>query len=189
MACSCCHHALRSCQTNAMMTARPACSRARPRRTSRHAGGRCPPPASSRRSCAPARRIRSFCFERAHPHEVPGDLQIVADDRAILLPAPGLVVRPVLIRSVSFTNGLCRSPESSCAMRVERLFQQFGILRLAGREIEVDQVRRRMVADRVPILARPVVAQRRRRVDRATRDRCARSIPRGRCRDSTARKA
>ena len=30
-------------------------------------------------------------------HQVPGDLEVVADDRPVLLPAPGQVVAPVLV--------------------------------------------------------------------------------------------
>ena len=41
-----------------------------------------------------------------NPHQVPRDLQVVAHDCAILLPAPRVVVRPVF-ENRSWTNGLC----------------------------------------------------------------------------------
>ena len=132
-------------------------ARARPRRTSRRAAGRCRTPASVRRSCWPARRS-SGSGARVDAHQVPGDLQVVPDDRPVLLPAPGLVVAPVLVELLLHERAVVVVREVLLDGVGDR-HEHVGVLVVAGGEPGVDQVGRRVVADRVPVLARPVAAE------------------------------
>ena len=73
-------------------------ARAPSRRTSRRAAGRCRRPASA--SAIFLRQLdvlRRSGVRLLHAHQVPGDLQVVPDDGAVLLPAPRLVRAPVLV--------------------------------------------------------------------------------------------
>ena len=92
-------------------------------------------------------------------HEVPGDLEVVADDRPVLLPAPGDVVAPVLVEPLLDERAVVVVREALLD-RVGDRNQHVEVLVVAGRQPGVDQVRRDVVADRVPVLARPVAAQR-----------------------------
>ncbi len=92
-------------------------------------------------------------------HQVPGDLEVVAHDGAILLPGVDLVVGPVLVEALLHEGAVLVVPEP-VEHRVERRAEHPGMLLGGGRQVEVDQVRGRVVADGVPVLARAVGAER-----------------------------
>ncbi len=111
------------------------------------------------RSSRRARWYVSFGAQRVHPHEVPGDLQVVADDGAVLLPAVRRVVRPVLGEPLVHERAVVVVREV-LGDRVEGVLEEVGVPLLARGQVEVDQVGRRVVADGVPVLLGPVRAQR-----------------------------
>lgn len=102
----------------------------------------------------PARQflVRRLGLQRVHPHQVPGDLEVVTDDGAVLLPAVLRVGRPVAMEALLDERAVLVVRE---AVRdgVEGVLQEVGVLLLAGRQVQVDQVGGRVVADRVPVLA------------------------------------
>ena len=101
-------------------------------------------------------RLRFFAV---HPHQVPGDLEVVADDAAVLLPHMRIVVAPVL-EELLLDEGAVVVVREVLGDGVECVLQHPAVALLARGEIEVDQVGRRVVADRVPVLLGPVRAQR-----------------------------
>ncbi|KFB73459.1 MAG: hypothetical protein AW09_001291 [Candidatus Accumulibacter phosphatis] len=91
------------------------------------------------------------------PHQVPGDLEIVADYRAVLLPVPGAVVAPVFMEALLDKWRMLVVGEV-LDDGVGGVSQEIGVLVLTRRQPEVDQVGRGVIADRVPVLAGAVVA-------------------------------
>ena len=95
--------------------------------------------------------------------QVPGDLEVVADDRPILLPAPFTVRRPVLLEPFLYVRTVLLREilADQVGGLPEKVFadvaKSFEVLPTDGERVEgknqVDQVRRDVVADRVPVLA------------------------------------
>ena len=86
-------------------------------------------------------------------------LRSLTDDRPVLLPAPGQVVAPVLVESLLHERAVLVVRESLLDDVGDR-DEHVRVLVVARREPRVDEVRRDVVADRVPVLAGPVAAER-----------------------------
>ena len=104
------------------------------------------------------RTVALVGVEGADARQVPGDLQIVADDGPVLLPAPAPVRAPILVESLLHEDAVLVILEV-LNDRVGTVGQHVGVLFRRGRQIQIDQIRRRMIADRIPILAGPVERQ------------------------------
>ena len=95
--------------------------------------------------------IFGFRFQAVHAHNVPRDLEVMPHDAARLLPHVIVVVRPIFEEFFLHERTVIIIWEifGNC---VKRIFQKIRIAFFAGRQIEVDQIRGRMVADGVPVL-------------------------------------
>ena len=80
------------------------------------------------------------------------------DDGAVLLPAPGLVVAPVLVEALLHKRAVLVVLEV-LDNRIGSIGQEIGIFLLACCQPQVNQVGRGMIANGVPVLARLVLPQ------------------------------
>ena len=102
--------------------------------------------------------VLALLAQRVHARQVPRDLEVVADHRAVLLPAPGLVGAPVVEELLLHERAAVLGREV-LHDGVEGQLQEVRVLLFAGGEPQVDEVGRGVVADRVPVLARLVVGE------------------------------
>ena len=108
-------------------------------------------------------RLRQIAVTRVsgdveHAHQVPRDLEGVPGDAAVLLPGVGLVASPVLVEPLLHEGAVSLAGKRRHD-GVGVADEQREVLGIAGREPEVDEVRGDVVADRVPVLLRPVLAE------------------------------
>ena len=157
MPCSCCHHALRVVPGIAVeLLAR-----------FQHAVDDVVPAAALGIHAVPGHQVGDLArqvdivvlaLQGVHADEVPGDLEIVSHDGAVLLPAPGLILFPVL-EELFLDEGALVVIGEVFDNGVERVFEKVGSALLAGGEIKVDEIGRRVVAHGIPVLAGPVMAE------------------------------
>ena len=94
-----------------------------------------------------------------HAHQVPRDLQIVADHATVLLPHVGAVMAPVLVELL-LHEGAVVVVREMLGDGVEGVFEHLPVAFLAGGQEQVDQVGGSVVADRVPVLLATIGAER-----------------------------
>ena len=94
--------------------------------------------------------VAFFRLEALHPREVPGNLQVVTNYAAGLMNTPAEVMAPVVVELLVHERAVTIVREVF-ANSVKSILKEVGVLLLFCCQVEVDQIGRCVVTDRVPV--------------------------------------